>query len=209
MIEKRPRDHSAASTVGGVRVARIFSNVISPPVIFASLGLALAWKELPFWPGLFWAAVYGFWVSLMPILVVVYMLKTGRISDLHMSQTRERRLPYFVSVLGAVIAYVIIRVFDGPSLLLCLALLSILSLGMLAIITTFWLISIHATSIAAADTIALIVFGPGAALLVLPVVVVVSWVRLYLRRHTPAQVFAGLGLGVVSVLVVALLGCFD
>ena len=88
-----PRDGNAEMTTGFVRVARIFSTVVSPPVMFAVLGLAVAWKELPFWEGLLWAAVYGFWVSLMPILVVAYMLRIGRISDLHMSNTKERRIP--------------------------------------------------------------------------------------------------------------------
>ena len=129
------RDHSPESTVGWVRVARIFSNVISPPVIFASLGLALSWKELPFLEGLIWAAIYGFWVSLAPILLVVYLLKTGRISDLHMNTSRERRLPYLASVVGAAIALLIIVVFNGPDLLHCLAIFSLIELTILAIIT--------------------------------------------------------------------------
>ena len=76
-------------------------------IIFAGLGLALSWYELPFWQGLIWAAVYGFWVSLMPILFVAYRLRMGKISDLHMNTTQERRLPYVVSVTGALIALAI------------------------------------------------------------------------------------------------------
>lgn len=203
-----PRDHSAATTVGTVRAARLFSNVVSPPVIFALLGLALALAELPLLPGLFWAAVYGFWVSLAPILYVVYLLHTGRIGDLHMSVTGERRSPYIVGVLGAIVALVVIVVFDGPALLTCLAIFSTITLTALALITHFWLISIHAASIAAAALIMGLVYGVGAALLLLPLVAVVSWVRLYLRRHTPAQVAAGLALGVSVVAVVTFFGCF-
>lgn len=203
-----PRDHSAATTVGTVRAARLFSNIVSPPVIFASLGLALALAELPLLPALFWAALYGFWVSLAPILYVAYLLKTGRISDLHMSATGERRSPYIVSVIGSLIALILIAAFDGPILLTCLAISSTFTLAALALITYFWLISIHATSIAAATIIMGLVYGPWAALLLLPLVAVVSWVRLYLRRHTPAQVAAGLALGVSVVVVVALFGCF-
>lgn len=203
-----PRDHSAATTVGAVRAARLFSNVISPPVIFALLGLALALAELPPVPGLLWAALYGFWVSLVPILYVAYLLKSGRISDLHMSASRERRSPYIVSVIGSTIALLLIWVLDGPALLTCLAIASTITLAALALITYFWLISIHATSIAAATLIMSLVYGAWAALLLLPVVALVSWVRLYLRRHTPAQVAAGLALGVSVVLVVTWFGCF-
>jgi membrane-associated phospholipid phosphatase len=203
-----PRDHSAATTVGAVRAARLFSNVISPPVIFALLGLALALAELPLIRGLLWAALYGFWVSLAPILYVAYLLRSGRISDLHMSAIRERRSPYIVSMIGSTIALLLIRALEGPALLTCLAITSTITLAALALITYFWLISIHASSIAAATLIMGLVYGAWAALLLLPIVALVSWVRLYLRRHTPAQVAAGLTLGASVVLVVTLFGCF-
>lgn len=207
--KEQPRDHSATATVGLVRATRVFSNVVSPPVIFAVLALALSWYELDFWPGLFWAAIYGFWVSLAPILLVVYMLRTGRISDLHMSSTRERRLPYIAGVAGSVIALLLIQVFDGPDLLACLTLFSLVELSLLGLITVFWLISIHSASIAAATMIAGLVFGPWMSVLLLPLVGLVCLARLYLRRHTLAQVLAGLVLGVTIVTVITLLGCFN
>ena len=191
-----------------VRLARVFSNVVSPPVMFALMGLAITWSVLPFWEGLFWAAVYGFWVSLMPMLVVAYMLKTGRISDLHMSNTRERRIPYLTSVLGSLIASAIIHFFEGPELLRCLAIFSTLELAALALITNFWLISIHASAIAAVTMISGLVFGWWTLILLLPVVVIVCWVRLYLRRHTFQQVVAGLSLGVITVWLLVPIGCF-
>jgi membrane-associated phospholipid phosphatase len=203
-----PRDHNTATTVGRVRAARLFSNVVSPPVIFALLGLALALAELPLWPALFWAAIYGFWVSLAPILYVVYLLETGRISDLHMSAAGERRSPYVVSVVGSIIALILIVAFGGPAILTCLAIFSIIMLATLALITYFWLISIHAASIAASALIMGLIYGAWAALLLLPLVIVVSWVRIYLRRHTPAQVAAGLALGVSVVAIMTFFGCF-
>ena len=182
--------------------------MVSPPVIFAILALALSWHELGFRDGLLWAAVYGFWVSLAPILFVLYLLKTGHIADLHMNTSKERRWPYVASVLGAVVALLFLLIFEGPELLRCLAIFSIIELAALSIITNFWMISIHTTSISAATMIVGLVFGLLPALLLLPLVIIVSWVRLYLRRHTWAQVIAGLTLGVVSVYATTLFGCF-
>jgi membrane-associated phospholipid phosphatase len=204
-----PRDFDTLSTVGWVRVARLFSNIISPPVIFATLGLALSLKELPSIEGLLWAAIFGFWVSLAPIIFVVYLLRTGRISDLHMNTRRERRWPYIVSFFGALIALAIIIILKGPGLLFCLAITSVIALGLLALITNFWMISIHATSMAAAVLISGLVFGLLVALLLVPLLILVVWVRLYLRRHTVAQVFAGMALGLTSVVIVALNGCYS
>ncbi len=203
-----PKDHSAESTIGSVRTARIFSNIISPPVMFAGLGLTLSWRDLPFWPGLLWAAIFGFWVSLMPILFVVYRLRAGKISDLHMNTTQERRLPYLVSVFGALVALTIVRLFDGPDLLLCLSVFSVIELSILGLINDFWKISIHAASISATAVIVGLVYGLGVGLLLLPLVLLVTWLRLYLRRHTVTQVGAGLALGVTAPLLLTQFGCF-
>ncbi|MGH2536141.1 MAG: hypothetical protein ACRDHL_01970 [Candidatus Promineifilaceae bacterium] len=206
---RRPRDYSAEVTVGLIRIARTLSNIVSPPTMFALLGLALAWRDAPPRPALIWAAAFGFWVALAPIGFVVYLLRSGRISDLHMSTAGERDLPYLVSIAGAAIAYAVVRYLNGPSLLECLALLALLVLGLLALINRFWLISIHTTSIAAAAAVVGVAFGPRAAGWMLPLVGLVLWARLYLHRHTVGQALAGLFLGAGSVLSLSAAGCFS
>ena len=191
-----------------VRVARILSNIISPPIMFALIGLALGLYERPVWPGLAWGAVYALMVALTPIIVILYMMRIGRISDLHMSATSERHIPYLTSVITGTLAYGIITVFDGPVLLRCLSILSIITLGALGLINTQWLISIHATAAAATWLIATLIFGWVAGLILLPFLVLISWIRLYLKRHTPAQVLAGIALGMSTVLIMRMMGCF-
>ncbi|MCA9933402.1 MAG: phosphatase PAP2 family protein [Ardenticatenaceae bacterium] len=208
LLMKRPLDELRHHRVGAVKAARIYSNVVSPPVIFAVLGLVIALWERPFWPGLIWAAVYGFTISLLPILFVLYLLKTGRIRELHMSNTRERHLPYAIAVLCAALLFAILTLFDGPQTLRCLAIFNMIELAALGIINVYWLISMHATGVMATMVIVWLVFGWQASLVVLPFVISVSWVRLYLKRHTPAQVAAGLALGVASVLMLTPFGCF-
>ena len=125
-----------------------------------------------------------------------------------MNLPKERRIPYLVSVTGAIIYLVLVLIFEAPELLWCLALFSLIALGSLGFINLFWKISIHAASILSATLIAGLVFGPFIALLLSPLVIIVTWVRLYLRRHTVPQVAAGLALGLVSVLTLTLIGCF-
>lgn len=203
-----PLDHYAHDRTGVVRAARIFSNVVSPPVMFAALGLAITLRDQPFWTGFGWAAVYGLLVSLGPILVVLFLLKTGRIKELHMSDTSERHIPYLSAVAFAVLAFLIFQIFDGPALMRCLLIFNIIELAALGIINIWWLISIHTTGVMATWLIVGLVFGWTASLLVVPFVIAVSWVRLYLKRHTPAQVIAGFALGIVSVLSLTIWGCF-
>jgi membrane-associated phospholipid phosphatase len=203
-----PRDWHASDRTGVTRAARIFSNIVSPPVIFAVMGLVLSLYSLPLAQALTWAAIYGLFVSLMPILFVLWMLSTGRVAELHMSDTRERQLPYIVAIITSIAFLVIANQADGPELVRCLGIFNVIALTALALINSRWLISFHATAIAAAWAIVGLVFGWQASLLVLPLVALVIIVRLYLKRHTVTQIIAGLALGVLSVWVLTFIGCF-
>lgn len=203
-----PRDTHEADRVGSVKLARRLSNIISPPIMFAAIGLALGVYERPVLPGLAWGFVYGLIVTLIPMAVVLTFLRTGRISDLHMSHTSERHIPYLIAVAAGIIAYLVIRLFDGPELLLCLSVSNIITLGALGLINTQWLISIHATAAAATWLIATLVFGPVVGLILLPLVILICYIRLFLKRHTLAQVLAGVALGLAVVLVLRAFGCF-
>lgn len=203
-----PRDTHKADRIGMVRVARTLSNIISPPIMFAITGLALGVHERPFWPGLAWGAVYSLLIALTPMVVILYLLRSGRISDIHMSAIHERHIPYLIAVTSSAVAYALLVLFDGPILLRCLAILSFITLGALGLINTRWLISIHATAAASTWLILSLVFGWVVSLVLLPFVVLICLIRLYLKRHTPAQVLAGVALGVSGVLLMRLFGCF-
>lgn len=204
---KVPLDKLVENRIGWVRVARTFSNVVSPPVMFAVLGLAIALKERPLGNALSWALVYGFFVSLAPILLVAYLLKTGRIEELHMTNIRERQIPYIAAIFFSTIALVLITQFEGPRLLKCLTIFNVVELIFLSIINNITLISLHATGIMATMLLVGAIFGWKAGLTILPLVVLVCAVRLYLKRHTPIQIFLGLMMGALSAWSLYLVGC--
>lgn len=205
---RRPRDHHIIDRVGAVRAARLFSNVVSPPVMFAVLGLLLAWTELPPLPALGWAAAYGFFVSLAPILLVLYLLRTGRVAELHMSNTAERHLPYLAAGLSSALVLALIFLLDGPQLLRCLTAFNIVTLVILGIINTRWLISFHAAAASALLVVVAMVFGLAVGLALVPLLLATIAVRLYLRRHTVAEIVGGIMVGGGSVLLLTPFGCF-
>jgi membrane-associated phospholipid phosphatase len=125
-----------------------------------------------------------------------------------MTLPRERHLPYLVGIGCSAVFLLIHRLLDGPPILGCLGLFNLVELVALAAINAFWLISIHATGIMATALLTGLTFGPLAGWLLLPLIVLVCWARLFLRRHTPAQVLAGLALGAASVLGLVAAGCF-
>jgi membrane-associated phospholipid phosphatase len=203
-----PRDLNKADRVGMVRVARTLSNVISPPIMFAATGLALGLHERPGWPGLVWGVVYSLLITVAPMLVIFYLMHIGRIQDLHMSATNERHIPYLAGVISGAVALALLLLFDGPESLVCMAILSMITLGALGLINTRWLISIHATAAAATWLIATLVFGGLVGFILLPLLILICWIRVYLKRHTPGQVLAGIALGLSAVLLMRALGCF-
>lgn len=204
-----PRDFYKADTTGLVLAARVYSNVVSPPVMFALVGLAICLYTLPPWSAVNWFLIYGFWVSLFPILFVLVLLYTGHVQELHMSDTRERRLPYVVAFLGSAVAFVLVSLYEGPELLRCLTIFNMVELCTLALINLAWLISLHSTGAMAASTLVGLIWGIPAGLLVgIPLTLSVCWVRLYLRRHTLGQTIAGVGVGLFTVLILLPFGCF-
>jgi len=203
-----PKDTHKADRIGSVRLARQLSNIISPPTMFAAAGLALGVRSEPVWPGLGWGALYSAFVAGAPMIAVLLLLRSGHISELHMSATHERHIPYLVAFVAGVAAWGLLTLLDGPELLRCLAIVSAATLGALGVINAFWLISIHATDAAATWLIATLVFGWGAALLLLPAALLICYVRLYLKRHSVAQVVGGLALGLSVVLLMRAFGCF-
>jgi membrane-associated phospholipid phosphatase len=208
MTRLRPKDHHVADRIGGVRAARLFSNIVSPPVMFAVVGLAVALHSAPFWEALAWATIFGFFVSLAPILFVLHLLRTGRVAELHMSNTAERTLPYAVAILGSLIVWGLVSLLRGPELIRCLTQLNIVSLVSIGIINRYWLISFHSMAAAAMSLVMGLIFGLLVGILLIPLIGLVAAVRLYLRRHTVAQIIAGMALGIGSVLLMVSLGCF-
>lgn len=205
MMPLMPLD--SATSTGLVKQIRTFTHIVSPPVIFATLGYAVALKQLPLIPGLLWGSVYGLLISALPIAFVVWLLRTGRIGDINMNRA-ERRLPYLVAVVCAALAALAIYAGGGPAYLYHLTLLNVIALSAMGLINTIWQISNHATAIVSAVWVAGIVFDRWAAVVLLPLCIGVCAARIYLRRHTPSQIVGGAVLGSAAVVMLLLTGCF-
>jgi hypothetical protein len=205
-MDHKPLDMDPKSATKKVRAARVYSNIVSPPVVSAVLGFSVAWVDWPFWQGFIWAAIYGVMTSLLPMGVILYMLKKGHISDLHISNRRERHIPYLVGFVCSVIAVAIVAEFGGSQLMRSLAVCNAIGLAALGSINAGWQISNHTASIMAATVFLGLVFGTAVSLALLPLVGMTFAARWWLKRHTVAQLIAGMLVGAVPVLVLANMG---
>jgi hypothetical protein len=207
-MRHKPLDVTAGNRTGLVRLAAIFSNIVSPPSIFAAAGFVLALIEYPLVEGLALAAAYGLLASLIPVLYVVYLLKKGHVSDIHMSDPRERRIPYLIGLLGVGAAFLLVRTWGGASLLSTLIFCHLITMAELTLINLFYLISNHVTSVTALFVFTGLAFGFTSSLLILPLVLLTLYVRWFLKRHTIGELLSGLLVGSGSILLLAAFGVF-
>ncbi|MFT7585177.1 MAG: hypothetical protein ACI9EW_001600 [Cellvibrionaceae bacterium] len=207
---KQPRDFDEANRTGLVLFARQYSNFVSPSTIYAALGFAICFSVMPFWSAIGWGIAYGLLVSLFPIIVVLLMLHFGYVEELHISNTRERRIPYLAAISGSLVMWGLAYYFNLQDRFLHFALFNVLNLVMLFLITIYWLISMHTAGAAAFSALIGVIWGWVPAFLIgLPVLISVTAARLYLRRHSPAQAFGGIFLGLSTVGFMHWLGYFS
>jgi len=180
--------------------ARLVSDVISPPVVWTALAfpLAIAGGQAAQSSAITQAMLYGFIVCWLPVMFIGYMVRAGRITDIHMKVRRERILPFGVSITCSAGGLGLLWLLKASTALLLFGTAALVAMVLMAVVTFFWQISIHAMSIVSAVTVVAIVFGVSAALWLLPLVPVVAAARLQLNRHTPAQLLAG---GIVGAVI--------
>jgi len=178
--------------------ARLVSDILSPPMVWATLAFPIAFRDAPSQGhAVLWALMYITLVCLLPIVYIAVMVKQGKITDIHMKVRQQRLRPFMVSIVCTGVAWGVLRLMGAPAVVPLFALFSLVQLAVLALITLVWQISIHAVSITGVTVATGVLFGLLPALLTIPLIFLVGAARLKLRRHTPAQVIAGTLVGAV------------
>ncbi|MFJ4287863.1 phosphatase PAP2 family protein [Paenarthrobacter nicotinovorans] len=170
--------------------ARILTEVFQPPVVVLVLLLISPAIE-PGFPGTMWFGLLGaFFICVLPLAYVLVMVKLGRISDHHVSDRRQRPALLLMALVSVVTGLLVLQLIGGPVSVSVMIIALIAGIAVLAVVSAFWKMSGHASALAAAVVIAVLMFGP-AWLPLFVLVPVVGWSRLVLRAHTLGQVIAG------------------
>ena len=178
-----------------LRAARLVGEVLSPPPILVALALVVAWASSPT-PAMavLWGAIAALFASVLPYGLILRGVRRGRLSDRNIS-LREQRVRFGGVALGSILlGLAVLAAWDAPADMV--ALLASIAAGVACgwVITLWWKISVHAAIAAGAATVLTLVFGP-ALLAAWPLVALIAWSRVQVGDHTPAQVLAGVALG--------------
>jgi membrane-associated phospholipid phosphatase len=184
-----------------VDLARIFSTVCNPfvtaIVLYAILAHAYARDTRTFW---LWLFLSVFFSSVGPMLYVLWLYSTDRISDLDMSARGERENVFSVFVISYFVGTVVLYFIHAPTILVASMAGYTAAAFVVQTITRFWKISTHALGITA-PLVALVVLYGQQPLPFAVLIPIVGWSRVYLKAHTTLQVVAGTALGFISVYV--------
>ena len=171
-------------------VARVLTEVFQPPVVVLVLLLISPAPE-PGFPGTIWFGLLAaMFVCVLPLAYVLVMVKLGRITDHHVSDRRQRPALLLMTLGSVLVGLLVLHLLNGPVSVTVMIIALIGGIGVLAVVSAFWKMSGHASALAAAVVIVILMFGP-AWLPLLLLVPAVGWSRLVLRAHTLAQVIAG------------------
>jgi membrane-associated phospholipid phosphatase len=180
-----------------LRVARLVGELLSPPPILVVLALVVAWDSSPT-PAMavLWGGIAAVFASVLPYALILRGVRRGRLSDKNIS-LREQRIRFgVVGITSILLGLALLAAFDAPAELVALQASIAVGVACGWVITLWWKISVHAAIAAGAATVLTLVFGT-ALLAAWPLVALICWSRVQVGDHTPAQVLAGVALGVV------------
>lgn len=205
-VEQRLAVRVAVATRPGPQVfATHVSNIVNPLAVAVPLMIIAGLREHAFYLGFFHVLLALVGLVAVPAAYVVSQLRSGAISDLHISQRSQRTRPLVISLVSAMVTLLLLDLTGAQHTLLKLVFGTLLTMVFLAGITIFWKISFHAAATTGAVVTALWLLGTMAVPLAV-LVPLVAWARVELRAHTAAQVICGTVAGAfVSVLVLTLL----
>ena len=185
-----------------VRAARHISNILAPVSISLPLVVLVAlYHARNVALALLYALTTLFFLSVGPLIYILIAIRMGKISDIDVSRRAERAGPFLFCISSALAGWLVLIISQGPKDLQTVLIITGLSGIVMMVTTLWWKISIHASSMGGAATMLTALYGavmlPAFLLLIL-----VSWSRVVLRRHTVLQVVAGSLVSIALTLLV-------
>jgi membrane-associated phospholipid phosphatase len=184
------------------RFARHVSNILAPATISLPFILLVAFYQTQDkLSALIYACITLFFLSVGPLLYIVIGVRLGKLSDIDVSRRSQRFGPFIFGIVSVMIGWLFLTLTNGPRNLQTVMIITIFSGTIMMVITLWWKISMHASSLGGVATMLTVLYG-AVMLPLFVLLVLVSWSRVVLRRHTVPQVIAGSLAGIVLSLII-------
>ena len=185
-----------------IRVARRVSNILAPATISLPFILLVAfYQSQDQLTAFIYACITLFFLSVGPLLYIIIGVRLGKLSDIDVSRRSQRVGPFIFGIVSVMIGWLVLALTNGPRNLQTVMIITVFSGIIMMAITFWWKISMHASSLGGVATMLTVLYG-AVMLPLFVLLVLVSWSRVVLRRHTVTQVIAGSLAGIVLSLVI-------
>lgn len=185
-----------------MRIARHVSNILAPATISLPFILLVAFYQAQNQLTAFiYACITLFFLSFGPLLYILICVRLGKLSDIDVSRRSQRAGPFLFGIVSVMIGWLVLALTNGPRNLQTVLIIAVFSGIIMMVITFWWKISMHTSSLGGAATMLTVLYG-AVMLPLFVLLVLVSWSRVALRRHTVTQVIAGSLAGIVLSLVI-------
>lgn len=184
MIDQRKRKFTDYLAFG---ISTLFSPYITAAVFIIIVTYAYAQNLSQFLP---WMVTFLAFAVIIPGIYTLWLMEVGKITDIHISGLKERKIPFLIAGILAVIGALILIILDAAKPVIVMGVIYAVNALAVALVTQFWKISIHTALFSAVVTIAVVIFGSSYWWLYL-ILVPLSWSRIHRHRHTILQVVAG------------------
>ncbi|HKK81232.1 MAG TPA: phosphatase PAP2 family protein [Prolixibacteraceae bacterium] len=194
------------------KTAQFFSFVFNP-FLMPTMGFLIVYFNMPgvelYTPKMRNILTGIVFVStfVLPMFFVILMAASKRI-NYNMMHHRERLLPYIFSAFSILLGAQLMGKLPVPNVYKLFMLASCLILILLFFITMKWKISGHASGMGGFTALIIAVslkYGIDLTVFIIAAIIasgLVSSSRLYLKKHNPAQVYAGLGISSVLMFLI-------
>jgi len=148
--------------------------------------------------------------AVLPALFILLMIKSGAATDLELSDRRERVVPYLIIITSLVSCIFFMHKMRLPFWLISIMIGACIALLIALCINFFWKISAHSIGIggllgAVMGISSIHMINPYIGFIILIMVAgLVGTARVYLKRHTPMQVYAGTALGFACTFIASI-----
>ncbi|MGI5237522.1 phosphoesterase PA-phosphatase [Dactylosporangium sp. CA-139066] len=177
------------------RLARWLTEAFAPAVLVSVLLVLLGVHSEPgLARGLAMGALAALFESVLPYLYILRGVRTGRITDHHIGDRRQRLVPLMVGLGSVAAGIVVLLLAHAHRELMAAVVAGGVGLVVAAAVNHWWKMSVHAAVAAGSVIILSLVYGP-VLLAALPVVAAVGWSRVELKDHTWPQVVVGTVVG--------------
>lgn len=198
---------------------RLFSNILSTlfhPLLMVTYGItfALMGTFLALYPLRMKLLICGsafLSTAVLPGLFIFLLTRTGAASDLELTKRKERALPYLIVISSVALCLYFLYRMMMPFWLIAILMGICVALLIALCINFFWKISAHMIGIGGLlgglmGVARIHLINP--YLLFIAVLLIAGLLgtsRIFLKRHTPLQVYAGFSLGFMCTFVASMM----